>query len=78
MKILTNDWVVVFESPNFKDFSESSDKEKRLTHLIDGMPLPTQTLIKIYQKEKNIVMAMREVICVLLIIDSFERVSSIH
>lgn len=62
MYTLTDDWVVLFESPLFKEFAEISDKEKRMIHLIDGMPLPTQTLIKIYQKEKNIVMAMREVI----------------
>lgn len=59
--ILTDDWVVVQESHHFNEFSNLSDKEKRLVHLIDGKVLPNQVLIRIYQKEKNIIMAVREV-----------------
>lgn len=61
MYILTNDWVTLSEDPNFNIFSELDPKDKRIHHLIDGNHLPRQVLIRIYQKEKNVVLAIRTV-----------------
>lgn len=61
MYILTNDWVTLSEDPNFNMFSELDPKDKRIYHLIDGNHLPRQVLIRIYQKEKNVVLAIRTV-----------------
>lgn len=61
MYILTNDWVTLSEDPNFNMFSELDSKDKRIYHLIDGNHLPRQVLIRIYQKEKNVVLAIRTI-----------------
>lgn len=61
MKILTNDWEVIYEYGSFKLFSELSEGDKRIYHLIDENYLPNQTSIKIYQKEKNIVVASKRI-----------------
>lgn len=61
MYILTDDWVTLSVDPNFNIFSELDPKDKRIYHLIDGNPLPRQVLIRIYQKEKNVVLAIRTV-----------------
>lgn len=61
MYILTNGWVTLHKDPNFDIFSELDPKDKRIYHLIDGKYLPDHVLIRIYQKEKNIVLAIRTI-----------------
>ena len=58
--ILTDGWVVSSESTHFASFSELSDEEKRIQHLIDDIYLPYRQMYRIYQKDKNIVIAIKE------------------
>lgn len=58
---LTDGWVTLSNDPNFNMFSNLNNKDKRIYHLIDGKQLPGQLLIRIYQKEKNVVLACRKV-----------------
>ena len=56
--IFTDGWVVSSESSHFASFSELSDKEKRIQHLIDGKFLPCKHMYRIYKKDNNIVVAV--------------------
>ena len=58
--ILTDGWVVSSESTHFASFSELSDEEKRIQHLIDERSLPFRQMYRIYQKDKNIIIALQE------------------
>lgn len=60
MSIFTNGWIVSSESTHFTSFSELSDEEKRIQHLIDGTCLPYRRMYRIYQKDKNIIIALQE------------------
>lgn len=61
MNIITDGWVTLSEHPQFNDFSNMSNEDKRIYHLIDELMLPSKLLIRIYQKEHNIVVAIRDV-----------------
>lgn len=58
MNIFTDGWVVSSESDHFASFSELSDEEKRIQHLIDDLYLPTKCMYRIYKKGNNIVVAV--------------------
>lgn len=58
INILTDGWLVSSESEHFASFSELSDEEKRIQHLIDDVYLPTRCMYKIYKKDNNIVVAI--------------------
>lgn len=60
MNIFTDGWTVFNESDHFASFSELSDEEKRIQHLIDERSLPYRQMYRIYQKDKNIVVANQE------------------
>lgn len=56
----TKDWEVFRSSDNFETFNELSDVEKRIHHLIDNKGLPHRSLIKIYYKENNLIIAYKQ------------------
>ena len=58
MKI-TEDWEVLCSSDNFETFNELSDVDKRIHYLVDNKDLPYRTLIKIYYKENNLIIAYK-------------------
>lgn len=58
MKI-TQDWEILQSSDNFETFNELSDIEKRIHYLVDNKGLPYKTLIKIYYKENNLIIAYK-------------------
>lgn len=58
--ILTDGWLVSNESNHFDSFSELSNEEKRIQHLIDDIRLPHRQMYRIYQKDKNIIIAIKE------------------
>lgn len=60
MNIFTDGWLVSNESEHFASFSELSDDEKRIQHLIDDRRLPFRAMYRIYQKDKNIIVAIKE------------------
>ena len=60
INIFTDGWLVSSESEHFASFSELSDAEKRIQHLIDDICLPYRQMYRIYQKDKNIVVAIKE------------------
>jgi hypothetical protein len=60
INIFTDGWLVSSESDHFASFSELSDEEKRIQHLIDDMYLPHRRMYRIYQKDKNIIVAIKE------------------
>lgn len=60
MNIFTDGWTVFNESDHFASFSELSDEEKRIQHLIDDCRLPFRAMYRIYQKDKNIIIAIKE------------------
>lgn len=60
MDILTDGWLVYNESNHFASFSELSDEEKRIQYLIDDICLPHRQMYRIYQKDKNIIIAIKE------------------
>lgn len=60
MSIFTDGWLVSSESEHFASFSELSSTEKRIQHLIDDIRLPYRQMYRIYQKDKNIVIAIKE------------------
>lgn len=55
----TQDWEILHTSDNFETFNELSDIEKRIHYLVDNKGLPYRTLIKIYYKENNLVIAYK-------------------
>lgn len=55
--IITNDWVSLHDTCDFKTFKEMSEEERRIYRFIDNNPLPTCIMVKIYEKGKNIVIA---------------------
>lgn len=57
INILTDGWLVSHESDHFASFSELSDEEKRIQHFIDNVYLPSKSMYRIYQKDKNIIVA---------------------
>lgn len=57
--ILTDGWLVSNESNHFASFSELSDEEKRIQYLIDDVCLPYRQMYRIYQKDKNIIIAIK-------------------
>jgi hypothetical protein len=58
--ILTDGWLVSHESDHFDSFSELSDEEKRIQYLIDDIRLPHRQMYRIYQKDKNTVIAIKD------------------
>jgi hypothetical protein len=60
-RFLTNDWVTLEQSDAYDYFTELSDKEKRIYHLIDRKLLPKVVFVRLYKKEKNIVFAIKTV-----------------
>ena len=60
INIFTDGWLISSESEHFVNFSELSDAEKRIQHLIDDIRLPYRQMYRIYQKDKNIVVAIKE------------------
>lgn len=59
INIFTNGWLVSSESDHFGSFSELSDAEKRIQHLIDDLYLPSKCMYRIYKKDNNIVVAVK-------------------
>lgn len=57
---ISNEWKNVSESNAFEVFSSLSEKDKRIYYLVDDEYLPLRIEVKIYRKEKNIVVAVRE------------------
>ncbi len=58
INIFTDGWLVSSESDHFASFSELSDEEKRIQHLIDDKYLPSKSMYRIYKKDNNIVVAV--------------------
>ena len=58
--ITTKDWEILYSSDNFETFDNLSDIEKRIHHLVDNKGLPCRTLIKIYYKENNLIIAYKQ------------------
>lgn len=58
--VLTDGWVVIFQSTNFESFASLSDTDKRIQVFIDNNHnFPSQESFKIYQKDKNIIIAIQ-------------------
>ena len=57
---ISNEWKNVSEDNTFEAFSNLSDKDKRIYYLVDDNYLPLRVEVKVYRKEKNIVVAVRE------------------
>lgn len=57
---ISNEWKNVSENDTFEVFSDLSEKDKRIYYLIDDHYLPSRIEVKVYRKEKNIVVAVRE------------------
>lgn len=57
---ISNEWKNVSESNTFEAFSDLSEKDKRIYYLVDDKYLPLRVEVKVYRKEKNIVVAVRE------------------
>lgn len=58
--ITTKDWEILHSSDNFETFDDLSDVEKRIYYLVDNKGLPYGTLIKIYYKENNLIVAYKQ------------------
>lgn len=56
---IKEDWINVYGIEDFEIFKSLSDKDKRIYYLIDNKYLPMKEDVKIYCKEKNIVVAVR-------------------
>lgn len=57
---ISNEWRNISESNAFEAFSNMSEKDKRIYYLVDDHFLPLRVEVKIYRKEENIVVAVRE------------------
>ena len=57
---ISNEWKNVSESNAFEVFSNMSEKDKRIYYLVDDKYLPLRIEVKVYRKEKNIIVAVRE------------------
>lgn len=57
---INNEWKTISENNLFEAFSNLSERDKRIYHLVDDKFLPLKEEVKVYQKEKNIVVAVRE------------------
>lgn len=57
---ISNEWKNVSENNKFETFSNLSEKDKRIYYLVDDKYLPLRVEVKVYRKEKNIVVAVRE------------------
>lgn len=55
----TQNWEILHSSDDFETFNELSDIEKRIHYLVDNKGLPYRTLIKIYYKENNLIIAYK-------------------
>lgn len=58
---IKENWVEVYGGEDFEIFKSLSEKDKRIHHLIDDKYLPMKEEVKIYRKEKNIIVAVRTV-----------------
>lgn len=58
---IKENWVNIYGIEDFETFKSLSEKDKRIYYLIDGKCLPMKEEVKIYRKEKNIVVAVRTV-----------------
>ena len=52
---ISNEWKNISENDAFEVFSNLSEKDKRIYYLIDDYYLPSRIEVKVYRKEKNIV-----------------------
>jgi hypothetical protein len=57
---ISNEWKNISEDTTFEFFSNLSEKDKRIHHLVDDKYLPLKTEVKVYRKEKNVVVAVRD------------------
>lgn len=57
---INNEWKNVSENNKFETFSNLSERDKRIYYLVDDKYLPLRVEVKVYRKEKNIVVAVRE------------------
>lgn len=56
--VLTDGWIVVYQRTNFESFASLSDVDKRIQVFIDNNhQFPSQESFKIYQKDKNVIIA---------------------
>lgn len=58
---IKENWVNVYGIEDFEIFKNLSEKDKRIYHLIDNRYLPMKEDVKVYRKEKNIIVAVRTV-----------------
>lgn len=58
---ITNEWKCIYGIEDFETFKGLSEKDKRIYYLMDDKCLPMKEEVKIYQKEKNIIVAVRTV-----------------
>lgn len=61
-ELLTAGWVTTYESPYFEEFSSMSDMDKRIYTFIENRAMPLKRMVKLYQKEKNIILAEKYLI----------------
>ena len=61
MITIEEDWKPIYGHDSFEKFQNLSSKDKRIHHLIDGGCLPMKEEVKVYRKEKNIIVAVRTV-----------------
>ena len=58
---ITNEWKLIYGNDSFEEFQNLSNKDKRIHYFIDGGCLPMKEEVKVYRKEKNIIVAVRTV-----------------
>lgn len=58
---ITNEWKCIYSIEDFETFKGLSEKDKRIYYLIDDKCLPMKEEVKVYRKEKNIIVAVRTV-----------------
>lgn len=57
---INDKWKNISEDNTFETFSNLSENDKRIYHLVDDKYLPSKTEVKVYRKEKNIIVAVRD------------------